>query len=53
MTDFRLGGLAPITGFNSRGLGFGLNQRCLVKDLRSGGDRLVFSATVGRAKVVL
>jgi hypothetical protein len=53
VNDFRLGGLAPITGFNPRGLGFGLNQRCLVRDLRSGRDSLVFSATVGRAKVVL
>ena len=53
VNDFRLGGLAPITGFNPRGLGFDLNQRGLVRDLRSGGGRLVFSATVGRAKVVL
>lgn len=51
--DFRLGGLAPITGFNPKGLGFDLNQRCLVRDLRTGRDGLVFTATVGRAKVVL
>jgi hypothetical protein len=53
VNDFRLGGFAPITGFNPRGLGFALNQRCLVRDLRSGRDRLVFSAAVDRAKVVL
>jgi hypothetical protein len=53
VNDFRLGGLAPITGFNPRGLGFDLNQRCLVRDLRSGRDGLVFTAIVGRAKVVL
>jgi hypothetical protein len=53
VNDFRLAGLAPITGFNPRGLGFGLNQMYLVRDLRSGRAGLFIPATVGGAKVVL